>query len=307
MPEPFLIDRTSGNGQSLLRVCFNPSATKACFDITAKCLTLPLQSTTPSEPFALQLPDAEPITSGPITYWRDDNTMLGVACVTADPELLEPDSYSLYRSLISACEGLNLYRIWNWVPDINRNAPRQDENYRLFCAGRARAFQDAFAGDPETKMPAASAVGLIGNDMVSFFLAGTAPVEHGENPRQIPAYRYPKTYGTYPPSFARITHVKLPQPWTFIAGTASIIESETQCPSDLEGQLQVTLENLRLLGVENKAKRFFRVYVRDWQNQQSIGAFLEKHLLQPGDTVSFVETELCRTDLLVEIEASFQG
>ncbi|MCC5835269.1 MAG: hypothetical protein JJU20_11080 [Opitutales bacterium] len=306
-PEPFLIGKASGAEDSLLRLHFDSAFSKPGFDPTSKRLTLPGRANLSAEPFAIHLPAVAARTMGSITYWRSESQIVGVACAAIEPSKIEQDSHALYQALLEACEGLNLYRIWNWVADINRNAPRQDEHYRQFCAGRARAFSDAFASASETRMSAASAVGLASNHLVICFTGGTAATEHRENPRQMPAYRYPQIYGPCPPSFARATRIETAQPWTFISGTASIIESETQCPDDLEGQLQVTLENLRLVGVEGASRRFIRVYLRHWKDQQTIREFLEKNLLTSLDEVSYVEADLCRADLLVEIEACFPG
>ncbi len=307
MPEPFVIGDASATEAQLLRLHFDPTSPGPGFDCSRKRLTLPVRASVPDEPFALRLPAASTSTRGPVTYWRNESHIVGVACVAVDVDQLEEESHALYQALLKACEGLNLYRIWNWVPNINRNAPNQNEHYRLFCAGRARAFNDAFASDSEARMPAASAVGLACNHLVVCFTGGTAAAEHRENPRQMPAYRYPQTYGPCPPSFARATRIGTVQPWTFISGTASIIESETQFTDDLNGQLEVTLENLRLVGVADASRRFIRVYLRHWKDLQKVQAFLEQQLLKPQDEVSYLESDLCRADLLVEIEACFSS
>ena len=55
------------------------------------------------------------------------------------------------------------------------------------------------------RLCAASAVGSLGGELSICFLGSKERGVHCENPRQLPAYRYPKLYGPRSPSFARAT------------------------------------------------------------------------------------------------------
>ena len=68
--------------------------------------------------------------------------LIGCA-VEADRGGMEPAATALYRRLLAAAQGLHLYRIWNYVPEINRERAGL-ENYRAFNSGRARAFEQTF-------------------------------------------------------------------------------------------------------------------------------------------------------------------
>src|SRR6185503_5831087 len=94
-------------------------------------------------------------------------------------------------------------------------------------------------------LPAASAVGIAGPDLVIDCLAsasGGAPVE---NPRQIAPWQYSRRYGPKPPCFARGTVTRLnDRRMLLIGGTASIVGEESRHPGDLTAQVGELLINL---------------------------------------------------------------
>ena len=82
----------------------------------------------------------------------------------------------------------------------------------------------------------------------------------------------------------------------------------------MPGQLQSTLDNLALIGAAAGLgrdlgagpawKRYFKIYYRQAADRPAIAAALERSLLHRRDHVIWRETDLCRADLLVEIEAT---
>ncbi|MCC5806221.1 MAG: hypothetical protein JJU00_07820 [Opitutales bacterium] len=280
-------------------------------------LWLPAESSLPAaDPLFLAVPGAAFRQCGPFRVWANDDTLAGVGLVPASAESLARAAHDVYAHLFTVARGYNLCRIWNWVPDINECGPGDPprENYREFCLGRSAAFAAAFGDEPERWMPAGTAVGLRGDTLAVLFTAVRAPVEHRENPRQVPAYRYPARYGPRPPSFARATMVRASAAedcdCLLVSGTASIIASESRFPEDLAGQLRVTVENLRLMGVEGTssaaeaARRHFRVYIRRWEDCAAVRSVLEDSLLRGKDRVVYVHADICRKELLVEVEAT---
>lgn len=228
---------------------------------------------------------------------------------------LESVSRQVYRDLLAATSGYQLYRIWNQVPQINRVGPAGLENYRAFSAGRSLAFEDRFGRDFSVQLPAATGVGTRLPDLILAFVAGSAPARHFENPDQVPAYQYPSEHGPRAPSFARASVGQ----WEgkrliFISGTAAIKGHRTISPFELKGQMACTLNNLALigaaagigpdLGAGASWKRYFKIYYRYPEDRAAIAVKLEADLLLPGDEVSWREADLCRGDLLVEIEAT---
>lgn len=226
---------------------------------------------------------------------------------------VEADAVDLYGRLFAAAQGLHLYRIWNYLPDINGSTDGL-ENYRAFCRGRSLAFERHFGRGFQFRLPAASGVGATHGPLAVAFLAGEETPQHFENPWQIPAFEYPAEYGPRPPSFSRATLA----PATgggqelFISGTAAIRGHATMAPGDLDAQLQCTLENLgRIsatagagvdLGAQAGWRRTFKIYLRHAEDLARAQSRLARDLLQPDDTATYLRADLCRADLLVEIE-----
>lgn len=245
------------------------------------------------------------------TLFRSADRVAGfcVADATAD---LETAARDLYRRIFSVTRGLHLYRLWNYVPRIN--AVEHDlENYRRFCRGRSLAFEQHFGHAFTRALPAASGVGTPGGPLALAFLAGTETPHHFENPRQVPAFEYPSLYGPRPPSFSRATLIADAQGRDlFISGTAAIRGHASVAVNDLSAQLACTRENLAVIAATAGAgpnfgadrwQRHLKVYLRHAEDLAATRADLERHLLRPTDTVSYLQADLCRSELLVEIEA----
>lgn len=227
---------------------------------------------------------------------------------------LEASIGEMYDRMFQSLGRCHLYRIWHFVPAINEG--RGDlENYRLFCRGRSEAFGRAFGESSQGQMPAASAVGSREREPVMFFVAGRAGPRHVENPEQVPAYRYPPIYGPRAPSFARASRVSLGQrEFFFISGTASIKGSRTVHPGDCGSQVATTLHNLALIGEasglgrdlarNSGASRRFVVYLRRREDLPLVESLLQEQLFAPGDESIFLLADICRSDLMVEIEAT---
>ena len=223
----------------------------------------------------------------------------------------------LYRRLFAVSADRPLYRIWNYVPAINVvNAGL--ENYRAFCTGRAEAFAAHYGDGFKPRLPAASAVGCAGDALVVGFVAGRTAPRHHENPQQIAAYHYPPEHGPHAPSFARATvAVDGKRPLVFLSGTAAIKGHTTIAPDDLTGQLDCTFDNLRIiarttglsetLGADGPWQRHFKVYLRHAADLPTVVARCEKELVRPRDRVIYVEADICRAALVVEIEATLLG
>ncbi|MCC5838606.1 MAG: hypothetical protein JJT96_00665 [Opitutales bacterium] len=273
-------------------------------------LWLPARADTPAEPFALGVPPGPARAKGPLLLWSNDDLSAGCAILRDALEDMNAAARSVYTAIFEATAGRHLARAWNWVPSINEHPAGGEEIYRLFCFGRAQAFAAYFGEDCEAKMPAGTAVGVAGRDLVVHFVATRAPVHNLENPRQKPAYRYPRAYGPRPPSFARATriaNVDTDAPgWLCISGTAAILGSESLCPGDLEGQLRITLDNLARMGArwgDTGARRFVRVFVRHAADLPRVRERV-RTLLTPEDQLACVCADICRKELLLEIEVT---
>ncbi|SDS13223.1 hypothetical protein [Opitutus sp. GAS368] len=254
---------------------------------------------------------------GAFGLFQADGWLLGIASVPFTSGL-EAASHRLYTDLFGATQGRHLARIWNYVPAINEAGPGGLENYRHFCRGRSLAFEAHFGRGFNARLPSASAVGCHPETLTVAFAACPDQPRHVENPLQVAAYDYPGAYGPRAPSFARATVATGPAGTTvFISGTAAIRGHATIAPDSTLLQLECTLENLQGiatacglgpgLAAGPAATRHFKVYVRHAADQPMVAAILAERLLVDGDRVSYLQADICRSALRVEIEASLFG
>lgn len=227
----------------------------------------------------------------------DDGEVLAGA-VACDDDDVHRAAACVYDRLIGAARAAgypHLLRVWNHVRDINR-VEHGLERYRAFSAGRHEAFAKhgyAMRGD----LPAASAVGMRTGGVAAYFLASREPVQSIENPRQVAAYDYPPRYGPRSPSFSRAT---VGEGLMFISGTASVVGHETRHAGDVAAQLEETLVNLGIVA-GGRALLTAKVYIRRAGDYPLIAARLSEAM--PRTQTMFLHADLCRADLLVEIEA----
>jgi enamine deaminase RidA (YjgF/YER057c/UK114 family) len=254
---------------------------------------------------------------GALSLYQAGDWLVGAATVTLAAGL-ETAAHQLYGDILRATRGLQLARIWNYVPAINEPGTDGLENYRIFCRARSLAFEEHHGAGFKSLLPAASAVGTKSASLTAVFAASPIRPRHVENPLQVSAYDYPEDYGPRAPSFARATVVPGNGLDTvFISGTAAIRGHATIAPQHLRPQLECTLENLAEissacgLGVDlargRAASRHFKVYLRHATDQAEVAAGLQEKLLSKADRVSYLHSDICRTELLVEIEATLLG
>jgi enamine deaminase RidA (YjgF/YER057c/UK114 family) len=254
-----------------------------------------------------------------IRFRVDDNVLYGVidveeAAYRDGPLPLQHAAEDAYRRIFALLdrEGYpHLWRAWNYLADIN--AERDGlERYRQFNIGRHDAF--VVAGRlAQGMVPAACALGTTRGPLTIAFIAGrTTPVPI-ENPRQVSAYHYPREYGPRSPTFSRAVFAQLPgQELLFISGTASIVGHLTLHVGDVIGQARETLDNIEaLLAAANEKTRStpyalgelsLRVYIRHTEHHPLVQAIVEEKM-GAGASVIYVQADICRGDLLVEIEA----
>ncbi len=251
---------------------------------------------------------------GALSLFQSGDWLLGAATVPLTNGL-EDAAHRLYGNIFQATRGQHLARIWNYVPAINEPGPAGLENYRAFCRGRSLAFEQHYGRGFKALLPSASAVGSKSSTLTVAFAACPVEPRHVENPLQVPAYDYPGEYGPRPPSFARATVVpEQGHAVVFVSGTAAIRGHATVAPHSTRLQLECALENLRAissacglgpdLDQDGGSTRHFKVYLRHAADQPLVAAILQEKLLTGIDRVSYVQADICRASLLVEIEAS---
>ena len=227
---------------------------------------------------------------------------------------LQAASAEAYRRIFRLldAQGLpHLWRVWNYLAGINREVAGL-ERYRQFNIGRQDAFLEFHRG-ATGNVPAACAIGLASGPLSIAFMAGARPALPIENPRQVSAYNYPADYGPRSPTFSRAALVYLPaQEILFISGTASIVGHRTVHPDDVAGQCREAFANVA--AVVDQANRLarsmpyalselsYRVYVRHAADFPLIREMLAG-LIGTTAEVVYVQADICRHDLLLEIEA----
>jgi enamine deaminase RidA (YjgF/YER057c/UK114 family) len=230
-------------------------------------------------------------------------------------------------------EGLgfaHLVRQWNFVEDITGRAGqgrRARQNYQIFNDIRAEAYGRAGL---RKGFPAATGIGAAAGGFVLEFVAasGTAaetsvPVS---NPRQTDAHRYSSKVlvgaaaaggsRRRTPKFERARVVVAAGAATcYVSGTAAIVGETVAGRGDAAAQACTTVlniarlvapANLRRAGVRavGLAPRFtvVRTYVKRAADISAVARIVRAAF--PGAPALFVEADVCREDLLVEIEGA---
>lgn len=267
----------------------------------------PLGSRTAAELLASDRPVRE-IREGNVRASVSDGTTLAMLQAETGEDLSSA-TRRLYGELIDFTRAVgspHLVRVWNYFPGINEI--EVIERYRSFCVGRFEAFLGK-GFDMERELPAGSALGTRLGPLSVVALGSSELPRFIENPRQISAFHYPGRYGPRSPSFARAALYD--EETLFISGTASIVGHETVHVGDIAGQVRETLRNLdavigeafgprtRLGSSTLRAK--LKVYVRHANDQPEIASIIEQ--LVDGASVLYLNAGICRSELLVEIEA----
>jgi len=224
-----------------------------------------------------------------------------------------------YAQVFAALDSLgypNLLRVWNYFAEIN-GTTALGERYHEFNTARRQEFLLA-RRVIEGQVPAACALGSApGSPLVMYFLASTAAAHALENPRQLSAYRYPTEYGPDSPTFSRaVLATVLGGSCLYTSGTASILGHCTVHAGNAAAQTRESISNIvELVAQANRvsgAQRYsieamqFKAYVRHAADLEEIRAELAM-LLPASCPITYLQADICRRELLVEIEAVGSG
>lgn len=229
--------------------------------------------------------------------------------------LLDIVTCRAYRRLLVQARALgypHLLRVWNYFSRINAESDGL-ERYQRFCAGRYQALAEGLMDFPRT-LPAGTAVGTMSGPLTIYFLAAREPGMHVENPRQVSAYKYPRVYGPRSPSFARATlRPSISGANLLIAGTASVVGHVSEHIGEPHNQTLEIIRNLNALITHTEQRHrltrgqwygqaLFKVYIRYPEHFVPVRDILDEQL--PSHTqVLYLQAEMCRSELLVEIES----
>ena len=259
----------------------------------------------------------------PVTYHQtegihcamNEEVLFGALQVKESPgTLLDTLTYTAYRRLLVQARALgypHLLRMWNYFPHINRESDGM-ERYQRFCAGRHQALAESLSDFPRS-LPAGTAVGTMSGPLQIHFLAARQPGTHIENPRQVRAYEYPPIYGPRSPSFARATvRPSISGSHLLIAGTASVVGHVSEHIGEPHKQTLEIIRNLNALITHTEqlhgiargqwyGQALFKIYIRHPEHVSVIRDILKEQL--PSQTqVLYLQGEMCRSELLLEVE-----
>jgi chorismate lyase/3-hydroxybenzoate synthase len=258
--------------------------------------------------------DVEPVESHGIRGARNRHVLFGTLQI-AETEGVEAAGRLAYNRVFESIDALGfpyLLRAWNYFPAINIDADGV-ERYRQFNVGR----HDAFTKHGRTvgsDMPAACALGCRAGPLSVYFIAGRERGRPLENPRQVSAYRYPSRYGPRSPTFSRAMLMQpAAQRALAISGTASVVGHETRHIGDPAAQIEETLANIHALidaagyavalSAANGADLLLKAYLRDPEYLPAVQNAVERTFGAAG--VVYLQADICRSDLLVEIEGLY--
>ena len=226
-------------------------------------------------------------------------------------------------------EGLNIQNIirqWNYIENIAIVEDVEDapQNYQDFNDVRARYYDDV---QFEHGYPAATGIGQDTGGVIIAFIAlsesDMISIKPIMNPGQIDAHAYSElvlegsSKQKCTPKFERAKLVTIgSRNYIYVSGTASILGELTVHEGDVEKQTLTTIENIkRLFSRENQESlglefdvskvqfSHLRVYVKHKEDIPAVKKICFAEL--NCKSCLFLESDVCREELLVEIEGVF--
>jgi len=255
---------------------------------------------------------------GRINWCENGDVLFGHLLVeeTAGDDLGEliAAAYNEINTFLHASAYPCAFRFWHYIPGINR-VDNGIERYQAFCVGRYSAL--SVRRDFERTLPAASAVGTDVPGLLISFASGKIRPQQLENPRQVSAFHYPPVHGPRSPLFSRAACMnwRAAERQLFLSGTASIVGHETLHDGDVIAQTGETCRNIdavleafaRYPGKANASRipaSSLRVYLRHPDHRESVASILNSRPGLPDDII-YLQGDLCRAELLLEIEGVF--
>jgi enamine deaminase RidA (YjgF/YER057c/UK114 family) len=219
---------------------------------------------------------------------------------------------------ILRAEGLHfghVVRQWAYLEgmlDVVADCPKGHQGYQAFNDTRALAYAES---DFPSGYPAATGIGQAAGGVVLDFVALDAPgaaIEALSNPRQTDAHRYSarqlvgESIATLPskspPKFERAKRiVRGDEEIVLVSGTAAIVGERSVAIGDVAAQTRTTIDNIAALVGERRLSRL-RAYVKRRDDIPTVRAICTDSF-GPIPAV-YVEADVCRPELLVELEGS---
>ena len=240
-------------------------------------------------------------------------------------------AFELTKQLLAAekLDFSNIVRQWNYIENISSSAQNDlnsVSNYHHFNKIRS-AYYDGF--NFKNGYPASTGIGVMAGGVILDILAisntDSVSIFSLENPSQINAHQYSNDVITLipgenilsaTPKFERAKILSFDDhDLIFISGTAAIIGQDTVYDEDIEKQTLTTIDNitrlvsapnLELFGIlkniEPGSFSNIRVYIKNEKDMEAVKKICNFHFQDVPSL--FVVSDICRTNLLVEIEGN---
>lgn len=317
MPEPtlrWLVDLDATPGVDLIRRSDVLAAWGFSHKERARAFTVDL---TPLEPVSVVFRALGRVRGGELNaapFASDEELLVGELKLSeVDQNGIRRTAAEAYRRLLDLVAGSGfpyVLRVWNFFSAIN-DGHGDAERYKLFSEGRARGLGPHWAQCE----PAATVIGRPHGSrwFHLLWLAAKSPGQAIDNPRQTRPRDYGRQYGVEAPRFSRgmLWHSTKRGTVLLVSGTAAVVGEASQHAGDLARQFAEIERNLYALLAEaaarvNRPARFdggsvFIAYVRDETAQFRVQRMLKAAF--PDSRALVTAGEICRADLLLEVEA----
>jgi hypothetical protein len=261
--------------------------------------------------------------NGAVLFQQHDSSILIGNVQSYESESCRVDSEIAFSRLTEIFNSVNfeinsIVRQWNYIEDI-LGFDGIEQRYQEFNNVRSVVYGNSFK---EKGYPAATGIGMNRGGIIIEFIAVnsasliTSPID---NPRQLAAHSYSNKVLVgnecvlkSTPKFERARYLELfGKKIIFISGTASIRGEETVGTGDPAKQTEITINNIKQLyskeilekiSVEKLNPKYghARVYVKNRKDFAVIRKTFRNHF---GNLpVVYIVADICRNDLLVEIE-----
>lgn len=223
----------------------------------------------------------------------------------------------------------NIIRQWNFIGSI-LEIRNENQNYQIFNKVRSDNY---LKYRTVHSYPAATGVGMkFGGVFLDFYAVkaeSNLKLIAIDNPDQIRPYDYSQKVLkgrpgegekiNQPPQFERAVYlVNTTGSSLYVSGTASIIGQDTIGIGDIARQTEITIENIGKLADSERIghltgnKDFcsanlilLRVYIKNQSDFEKVKSICLENF--PGTPIVFIEADICRDNLLVEIEAEYSA
>ena len=245
----------------------------------------------------------------------NDKILLSGALYATASDSIAEQSDKIFQQLddilqSEECEISDIVRQWNFIENIT-HISELGQNYQQFNDARTRFYANA---DWANGYPAATGIGTkcggvtIMVDAVRQSDVCSKPID---NPLQVSAHAYSHRVlidgnnirHKSTPKFERARRLDIDNnSMIYVSGTAAIRGEDSSPSKDITEQLELTMENIaHLYNGEEYALSMLRIYLKHSSNWPEVNNWI-KNYCNVIESVC-IEADICREELLVEIEA----